>query len=165
MNRKLLFLSLVLGATLPIPARALTELNTLVVVGDSLSDGGNSGILSRQATGGIVTFPPRPYDGGRVSNGPVAVEQLWQRFNPGDNSFMPSLAGGTNYAVSGSTTGLESAIDVNASVPPILKPAYEKKSNTWQLASIKDDIANGSLSFDPDTSLFVVWLFPNDVSY
>jgi phospholipase/lecithinase/hemolysin len=165
MNRKLLFLALVVGAILPIPARALTDLNTLVVVGDSLSDGGNSGLLSQQATGGVVTFPPLPYAGGRLSNGPVAVEQLWQRFNPGDTSFRPSLAGGTNYALFGSTTGLESAIDVNTSVPPLLKPAYEEKSNTWQLASIKDDIANSSLSFDPDTSLFVVWLFPNDVFY
>lgn len=165
MNRKLLFLALVLAATLPIPARALSDLNSLVVVGDSLSDGGNSGLLSQQATGGAVTFPPFPYAGGRLSNGPVAVEQLWQRFNPGDTSFRPSLAGGTNYAVFGSTTGLESAIDVNTSVPAGLRPAYKEKSNAWQLASIKADSASGSLSFDPDTSLFVVWLFPNDVFY
>ncbi len=165
MNRIIIAFALMVGATQPSPARALTDLNTLVVVGDSLSDGGNGGLLSRQATGGTVTLPPFPYDDGRVSNGPVAVEQLWQRFNPGDTSFRPSLAGGSNYAIFGSTTGLESAIDVNDSVPDLLKPVYKQKSNAWQLASIKADLSNGSLSFDPDTSLFVVWLFPNDVFY
>lgn len=92
MNRRLLSLALILGASLPPPARALTALKTFVVVGDSLSDGGNGALLSQQATGGMITFPPAPYAGGRVSNGPVAVENLWQRFNPGDTNFRPSLA-------------------------------------------------------------------------
>jgi phospholipase/lecithinase/hemolysin len=143
----------------------LTALKTLVVVGDSLSDGGNGALLSQQATGGMITFPPAPYAGGRVSNGPVAVENLWQRFNPGDTNFRPSLAGGTNYALFGSTTGLQSAIDVNTSVPDGLKPAYKEKSNAWQLSSIKNNVSTLSLSFDSSTSLFVVWVFPNDVFY
>jgi phospholipase/lecithinase/hemolysin len=147
------------------PAQArLTSLDYLYVFGDSLSDGGNGALLSQQATGGAVIFPPEPYAGGRVSNGPVAVEQLWQRFNPGDTSFAPSLAGGTNYAIFGSTTGLESSIDFNTSIPESLRPVYRQKGNSWQLESISQAIASGSLTFDADTSLFVVWLFGNDVS-
>ena len=33
----------------------------MFVFGDSLSDGGNSGIVSRAATGGAFTYPPPPY--------------------------------------------------------------------------------------------------------
>ncbi len=42
-----------------------------------------------------------------------------------------------------------------------LKPAYFQKSNAWQLSTY----ASQSPVFDPATSLFVVWLFPNDVFY
>jgi phospholipase/lecithinase/hemolysin len=68
---------------------------------------------------------------------------------------------GTNYAIGGATTGLESFNSVNASVPDFLKPAYVEKSNAWQLSAY----ASQSPVFDPATSLFVVWLFPNDVFY
>ena len=85
--------------TLVQPAQArLTSLDYLYVFGDSLSDGGNSALLSGGA------FPPSPYAGGRASNGPVAVEYLWNRFNPVDASFMSSLKGGTNFAVTGATS-------------------------------------------------------------
>lgn len=51
----------------PFTAHAgLTTLSNLFVIGDSLSDGGNSGLV----TGG---FPPPPYADGRYSNGPTAV--------------------------------------------------------------------------------------------
>jgi len=140
---------------------ALSQLTGLFVFGDSLSDGGNSGLVSQDATGGAVVFPPFPYYNGQYSNGPVAVEYLWKSFNPGSNAFKPSLSGGTNYAIGGATTGLESFNSVNDSVPDALKPAYVQKSNVWQLQTF----ASQSPTFDPATSLFVVWLFPNDVLY
>ena len=140
---------------------ALNQLTDLFVFGDSLADGGNSGLASQAYAGPGVVFPPPPYYNGQYSNGPVAVEYLWQSFNPGDTSFKPSLAGGTNYAIGGATTGLESFNSVNSSVPDPLKPAYFQKSNNWQLQSFSAQ----SPSFDPATSLFVVWLFPNDVFY
>ena len=107
-------------------------LSSLFVFGDSLSDGGNSGIVSRAATGGTNTYPPSPYYNGQYSNGPVAVEYLWNSYNPGDTSFKPSLAGGTNYAIGGATTGLASYNSVSPNVPPDLQHAYDNLGNNWQ---------------------------------
>ena len=149
---------------LPLPARAgLIDISSLFVFGDSLSDGGNSGLRTQQFRNNPnIVFPPRPYFNGQYSNGPVAVEYLWNRYNPGNpGGFMPSLAGGTNYAIGGATTGLASFNSVNDSVPNFLKPAFENYSNAWQLQTFADQ----QPSFNPATSLFVVWLFPNDIFY
>jgi phospholipase/lecithinase/hemolysin len=164
MKKKLLgALTLVAAMGLPASANAsLQTLSDLFVFGDSLSDGGNSGIVSRAATGGTVTYPPFPYYNGQYSNGPVAVEYLWQSYN-GGAPFAPSLAGGTNYAIGGATTGLENFNSVSPSTGP-LAPAYDQLSNNWQLNTFGSQLA-GARTFDPATSLFVVWLFPNDVFY
>jgi phospholipase/lecithinase/hemolysin len=69
----------------------------MIVFSDSTSDTGNAFLLS----GGDFIAPP--YFEGRASNGPVAVEQAAKRL--GLPSPMASLLGGTNYAVSGATTG------------------------------------------------------------
>ncbi len=163
MNKKL-FGALALVAAMGLPASAnasLQMLSSLFVFGDSLSDGGNSGLVSQAATGGTVTFPPQPYYNGQYSNGPVAVEYLWNSYNPGDTSFKPSLAGGTNYAIGGATTGLASYNFVNPNVPPALQPAYENRGTNWQL----NTFAAQAPVFDPVSSLFVIWLFPNDLFY
>jgi phospholipase/lecithinase/hemolysin len=167
MNKKL-FGGLALVAAMGLPASAnasLQTLSNLFVFGDSLSDGGNSGLVSQKATGGTVTFPPQPYYNGQYSNGPVAVEYLWNSYNPGDTSFKPSLAGGTNYAIGGATTGLASYNSVNPNVPsgsPLnLQPAYENLGNNWQ----RNAFAEQAPVFDPVSSLFVIWLFPNDLFY
>ncbi|MEA5416245.1 SGNH/GDSL hydrolase family protein [Synechococcus sp. BA-132 BA5] len=135
--------------SLPLPAKAsIPALTNLFVFGDSLSDGGNAGLL----TGG--TFPPSPpYVGGRASNGEVAVEYLWNQFNPGNNSFNPSAASGglgTNYALFGSTTGTTNNV-----------PAFSVLGNSSQLQQFNSQ----NLPFNPSTSLFVVWFFPNDLLY
>ena len=61
----------------------------LYVFGDSLSDSGNDYIL----TGGFAP-PPVFYNNGRFSNGPVAVEYLWNILNWGNapSQLKPSLA-------------------------------------------------------------------------
>lgn len=161
MNKKLFgALALLAAMGLPFSANAsLQTLSKLFVFGDSLSDGGNSGLVSQAATGG--TFPPPPYYKGQYSNGPVAVEYLWNSYNPGDTSFKPSEAGGTNYAIGGATTGLASYNSVNPNVPLGLRPAYENLGNSWQLKAF----AAQAPVFDPATSLFVIWLFPNDLFY
>jgi phospholipase/lecithinase/hemolysin len=150
-----------MGMPLPVEA-SLIELTNLFVFGDSLLDGGNSGIRSQQFAGPGVVFPPPPYTGGRYSNGPTAVEYLWNSYNPGDPSgFTPSLAGGTNYAIGGATTGTANFNSVNPGVPAGLQPAYTDYGNAWQL----QQYLSSAPAFDPATSLFVVWLFPNDVFY
>lgn len=146
------------SALLPGPALAgVPSLSRLYVFGDSLSDSGNSKAVSNGAVG--ATFPPSPYSDGRFSNGLVAAEYLWQAFNPGDTSFRASLQGGTNYAIGGSTTGEENFIEIWDTTPPPLKPAYVNKGNVWQLNQF---VTSAPGSFSPETSLFLVWLFPND---
>lgn len=162
MKKLLGVMGLVLSLGAPSAAYAgLHKLTSLFVLGDSLSDGGNSGLASQAYAGPGVVFPPPPYFNGQYSNGPVAVEYLWQSFNPGNSSFKPSLAGGTNYAIGGATTGQQSFNVITNTVPDPLKPAYDNKSNAWELQTF----ANQAPLFDPATSLFVVWLFPNDVFY
>lgn len=66
----------------PLAANAsLQTLSNLFVFGDSLSDGGNA----------PFPFPPPPYADSRYSNGPTAVEYLWQGYNPANpGGFTPS---------------------------------------------------------------------------
>ena len=160
MKKLIAGMALIVSASLPVAANAsLQELTNLYVFGDSLSDGGNSGLVSSAATGGLLTFPPPPYYNGQYSNGPVAVEYLWQAYNPGSTSFTPSLVGGTNYAIGGATSGVANYNSVNPSVPGFLQPAYDNLGNNWQLQTFTAQHP----VFDPATSLFVVWLFPNDL--
>jgi phospholipase/lecithinase/hemolysin len=148
----------------PLAARAeLLAISDMFVFGDSLSDGGNSGLLTQ---GAGFLFPPTPYAGGRFSNGPTAVEYLWNQFNA-DGGLRPSRAGGTNFALGGATTGTENfnATD-DSSVPDslaFLRPAYAGLGAASQLGEFQAYATTNG--FDPATSLFVVWLFPNDVFY
>jgi phospholipase/lecithinase/hemolysin len=134
---------------LPLPAKAsIPALTNLFVFGDSLSDGGKAGLLSNGA------FPPWPYVGGRASNGEVAVEYLWKQFNPGNTSFKPyndSTRLGTNFALLGSTTGKTNNRNLE----------FPNLGNRSQL----QEFIGQNLPFNPSTSLFVVWFFPNDLLY
>ena len=165
MKRLLGAVALLVSICLPTSANAgLQQLTDLFVFGDSLSDGGNSGLLSQAALAG--TYPPAPYYNGQYSNGLVAVEYLWRAYNPGSTNFKPSLAGGTNYAVGGATTGITSFNTVTPTVPAALQPVYAGTSNTGQLfgsPQLTGFFSSPSPDFDPATSLFVVWFFPNDV--
>ncbi len=145
---KAVSLAALLSAALPITAAraGVPSLSNLFVFGDSLSDSGNAGPL----TGGAYT--PAPYVGNRVSNGPVAVEYLWQTFNPGNTDFKPSLKGGTNYSIIGATTGLKNNLQVFT--PPIAP--FADKGSTWQLNQFKAAYPTSS-SFNPETSLFLLW--------
>ncbi len=144
------------------PARAkVAQLDTLFVIGDSFSDAGNSGLLT-QSIPPFFGFPPAPYAGGRTSNGPVAVEQLWSLYNPAAPPLKPSLAGGTNYAVSGATTGRESqfTVDTNPSFDAV-RPAFAHTSAYDQLNAF----LSPPKTFQPDKTLFVYWLGANDGLY
>jgi len=68
--RRILFVTAVVAALAAQPFAARADLLTITdmfVFGDSLSDGGNSGLLTQAAAG--VVFPPSPYAGGRSSSG------------------------------------------------------------------------------------------------
>jgi phospholipase/lecithinase/hemolysin len=116
----------------PLPALArISSLDKLFVIGDSVLDGGNGGLRTKMKSGGSISFPPPPYADGRFSNGPTSVEYLWNRFHPSDPfysvskpdaPFRPSLAGGTNYAIGGASTGVGN----NNGVSPVLGPVDRK---------------------------------------
>lgn len=160
MKRFLGVLAILVWSCTPSAAGAMpAQISSLFVLSDSLLDNGNSGLVSQDAVGDV--FPPFPYFQGRFSNGPVAVEYLWKILNPGDNSFAASLAGGTNYAIGGATSGSASFQSVNPNVPAALQTLYASYGNAWQLAAF--DLDNPL--FDPDESLFLIWLGANDVFY
>ncbi|WP_164928642.1 SGNH/GDSL hydrolase family protein [Gloeobacter violaceus] len=93
-------------------AQALSPANAqrLYVFGDSLVDLGNVFIISRG------TFPPSPpYFEGRLSNGPLWIEDLAARLNL---PLQPSLEGGTGYAFGGATTGFKPSQPPPPGIPP-----------------------------------------------
>jgi phospholipase/lecithinase/hemolysin len=134
------------------PAEArLRSLDKLFVFGDSLTDNGESWALTNNA------FPPSPYYyQGRASNGLVSPEYLWQSFNPGSTGPALASSGGTNYAMNGATTGL---VNYNYLRDTTLYAPFLNQGAAPQLSSF----LTTNPSFNPSTSLFMVWLFPNDV--
>lgn len=153
--------SLGLAAVVPAAEAKVFELDNLFVFGDSFSDAGNSGLLttSPQLPSG---FPPPPYVGGRATNGPVAVEQLWSLYNPSSPPLKPSLAGGTNYAVISATSGQDNqfSVDNTPEVQP-LKPLFQNTSGYSQL----QNFLNPAKTFQPSKTLFVYWLGASDGLY
>ena len=84
--------------------------SALYTFGDSLSDAGDSpfAVMSLNNTlGGVCdpTHPCPPYDGGRISNGPVASERLAAALF-GDGNVTTSNF--RSYAVADATTGISS---------------------------------------------------------
>lgn len=86
--------SFIAGDAVTVPTGGFTG---LYAFGDSLSDAGNVGFLTR----GLE--PTAPYSNGRFSNGSVWVQQLAQ--NLGLPAVKASLTGGTDYAYGGAETG------------------------------------------------------------
>lgn len=88
--------------------------SAVFVFGDSLSDNGNLGSVQGD-------FPP-PFFGNRVSNGPVAVEELAIRLGlPLDPSlFLLGLDAGSNYAVIGARAAGTGPLDLPAQVGAFL---------------------------------------------
>lgn len=89
----------------PLPAAAAIY-SQLVVFGDSLSDSGNNTIAIGSNPGQVVSgntyVPSQTYGSGVYSNGPVWATDAAAKLGV---PLTPSLAGGTNYAFGGATTG------------------------------------------------------------
>jgi outer membrane lipase/esterase len=98
-------LTLALVALTSLPATAGLY-NSLVVFGDSLSDSGNNALAIGTDPGQVITgntyVPTFPYASGVYSNGPVWASDAASALGV---PLLPSLAGGTNYAFGGATTG------------------------------------------------------------
>jgi phospholipase/lecithinase/hemolysin len=98
------------GALMSGSAAHAAQFSAEYVFGDSLSDVGNVDL----ATGGIE--PASPYVDGQFSNGPVWAQDLAGKL--GLPALTPSLAGGTDYAFGGATTG---SVPTNNPVVPNLE--------------------------------------------
>jgi len=114
-----------------------SSISSVVVYGDSLSDNGN---LYK-----LVGLPGPPYDQGRLSNGPVAVEQLASKLG----------APLVDFAVAGATTGLGNEADFGTptslglvSLPGMLAE-YGSAASLAAIPAYK-------------SGLFIVWGGPND---
>jgi phospholipase/lecithinase/hemolysin len=98
MKRSLGVAALALGVLVATaaPAAALPY-SAIYAFGDSLSDIGNAAI----ASGGTVPKSP-PYAPGRFSNGPIWIDDVAVKLGL---PITPALAGGTDFAFGGATTG------------------------------------------------------------
>jgi outer membrane lipase/esterase len=97
-------LALAVAATLALPAAAF---DSLVVFGDSLSDSGNNAAAGlydpNQVVSGNTYIPANTYKPAfTYSNGPVWATSFAAALGV---PLVPSLAGGTNFAFGGATTG------------------------------------------------------------
>lgn len=100
-----LFHRLLLAAAVFALAGPAAAYSSLVVFGDSLSDGGNVALAVGTDPDQIITgnsyVPSLPYASGTFSNGPTWVDGLAAHLGV---STGPSLAGGGNYAFGGAQT-------------------------------------------------------------
>ncbi|MDJ0574531.1 MAG: SGNH/GDSL hydrolase family protein [Xenococcaceae cyanobacterium MO_234.B1] len=128
----------------------LNNITQIVVFGDSLSDSGNSFTL----TGGIIP-PDPPYDSGRFSNGPVALEYLAEDLELTLDLYYDDEEG-NNFAVGGARTGTGNSNndDIAPLLPDVTLPGL---ANQIDVFASSIDAGNA----DPD-ALYVVWAGPND---
>jgi len=113
--------------------------SAIYAFGDSLSDAGNVYTATLHA---LPVSPP--YVGGYFSNGPVWVEDLAQSLGLPEPT--PSLAGGTDFAYGGATTGAEPGSALNPTDLPGQLAAFA--------AQVPHPEANG---------LYTLWIGSNDV--
>ncbi|HYW19578.1 MAG TPA: SGNH/GDSL hydrolase family protein [Nodularia sp. (in: cyanobacteria)] len=135
---------------LPLKASAFTG---IYVIGDSLSDTGNLFGATEAATG--IGFPPPPYFPGRISNGPIWIDQLAQKLNLDSptpfiqvvNGATPQ--GGINFAFGGATTTTANTINANLFGLP------------QQVGAFQTLLTTNQQPVNPD-ALYVLWLGAND---
>ena len=122
----------------PVAAHAYSA---LYAFGDSLSDAGNVFLGS----GGLE--PAAPYVGGQFSNGPIWVEDLAGKLGLGP--VLPSLAGGTDYAFGGATTGYPATVSPTVPVPNLVQQVGLYLS--------------GLVAPAPPSALYSVWIGSDDI--
>ncbi|MGB8437390.1 MAG: SGNH/GDSL hydrolase family protein [Burkholderiales bacterium] len=133
----------------------------LYVLGDSLLDSGNAYLITQNV------YPLPPY-AQRFSNGPVASEVL--AANLGVTAIASELAGGTNYATGGATSGVANFAGIAygglALPPPFNGPpnqiALLSTSTTGGLTQQVGLLA-GAPPPDIGSSLVLIWAGANDL--
>jgi phospholipase/lecithinase/hemolysin len=124
------------------PANAGRAYNQIVVFGDSLSDTGN---LFTALNG---AFPPPPYFQGRLSNGPIWIDDLAPTLGLSANQVL-------NFSFAGATTGRTNTAAATIGQPlPIPLPGLLDEVDQFTSAL-------GCGGANPD-ALYVVWAGAND---
>lgn len=147
LTKSLPILSLTVAlSAFPMTASAST-FSSVFAFGDSLTDSGNVALFTAPTFqsvpfGGLI--PSSAYESGRLTNGPVWVENLATNLGL---SAVPSLGGGTNFAFGGSRIG------PSGTTPPTPPSLLD------QLAAF--GLATGGVA--PRDALYVVWGGNNDV--
>lgn len=141
------------------PAGA-ASFDSMVVIGDSLSDPGN--VAAR--TFGL--FPPTPPYNSRATNGTTAIEQLAGQWGI---TLKGSTAGGTNYGHIGALTGQMTVTHVASgqtlTTENFADPEYGLsvlRTGTGMQSQLGAYLGSAP-TFDPATTLFTVWGGPNDI--
>lgn len=140
-----------------LPCKAIaSNFSQFYVFGDSLSDTGNL----FNATGGLVSpetaIPPSPpYAPGRFSNGDIWVDFVGDEIGLTPTTFIPPQANiptdGVNFAVSGSSSGLNNALIPNPNLPGVL----------GQVGLFTQNLQTNNQQADPN-ALYTVWGGAND---
>jgi phospholipase/lecithinase/hemolysin len=156
-----LSLALVTAFTLTPALAQAAPFSSLYVFGDSLSDTGNLSALAAATIPGLVV-PGAPYETGRASDGPVAVEVMAAQLGL---TAQAVASGGTNYAVIGAATG---------EVPnPLGTPGPTADNYAEVLLNVNLPVSTGLVSqvglfvsqqvgpIDPN-ALFFIWAGTND---
>lgn len=134
--------------------------DSMVVIGDSLSDPGNVWFRTGEA------FPPTPPYNRRATNGTTAIEQLAGQWGIPLNA---STAGGTNYghigALTGQMTVTHAASGITVTTENFADPEYGLpmlRTGTGMQSQLAAYLGSTPV-FDPATTLFTVWGGPNDI--
>ncbi len=140
-----------------LPCKAIaSSFSQFYVFGDSLSDTGNL----FNATGGLVNpetaIPPSPpYAPGRFSNGDIWVDFVADEIGLTPTTFIPPQASiptqGVNFAVSGSSSGLDNALVPDSGLPGVL----------GQVGLFTQNLQANNQQADPN-ALYTVWGGAND---
>lgn len=97
-----------LATIVALPSTATAQFSGLYFFGDSFTDVGNAAALA--AANALPNPTPPPYAPGRFSNGPIWSELFAAKLLLPNAATGAWLAGGSNYAVGGATTGLTGAL-------------------------------------------------------
>ncbi|MEO0844103.1 MAG: SGNH/GDSL hydrolase family protein, partial [Cyanobacteria bacterium J06643_5] len=134
---------------LPMKAMA-SNFSQFYVFGDSLSDTGNV----FNASQGLVP-PQPPYSEGRFSNGKIWVDFVGDEIGLIPTTFIPPQTNipteGVNFAIGGSSTGLDNALIPDPNLPGIL----------GQVGLFTQNLQANNQQADPNT-LYTVWGGAND---
>jgi len=109
-----------------LPCKAIaSNFSQFYVFGDSLSDTGNIFNFTGGSVNPETAIPPSPpYSPGRFSNGDIWVDFVGDEIDLTPTTFLPTPANipteGVNFAVGGSSSGVDNALVPNPNLPGIL---------------------------------------------